>query len=142
MIDRRRYLATLGSCLGIASLSGCAGILPTGGDAGPDHPGGTVVVENAGDASIAVSVWVVEDGVDAAIDATVSGGETLVRREFVTADEGEVVTLAARLGDGGNPTTFRFLPAGSEDGTPPEVARLTVENAVEASARWTATRGT
>lgn len=140
MLNRRRFLATVGSCLGIASVAGCAGVVPTGGDS-PDYPGGTIVVENTGETSLAVSITVVEDEYDAEVNATVSAGETLVRREFVTADDGDIVTLAARLGDSGDPTTFQFLPAGGTDDAPPEVARLTVENAVEASATWTAIGG-
>jgi hypothetical protein len=140
MGSRRQYLTTVGSCLSAGFISGCVGILPTD-STDSDYPGGTVVVENTSDASLSVSVTVVEDGYDASIETTLSGGETLVEREFVTVDEGAVITLAARIGDSGDPTTFRFLPAGGEDDTPPEVARLTIENAVEASATWTAMGG-
>lgn len=139
MLNRRRFLTTSGCYLGISSLSGCAGLLSNGSD-GLDYPSGTVIVENTDDTSLAVSITVVEDEYDAEINGTVSGGETLVRREFVTADDGDVVTLAAKLGDSGDATRFQFLPAGKDD-APSEVARLTVKNAVEASATWTATKG-
>jgi hypothetical protein len=76
------------------------------------------------------------------LGATVSGGETLIRREFVTAEPGDVVTLTALLGSERNRVDFQFLPAGGADGdAPPEVACLTFENAVEASATWSATGG-
>lgn len=79
---------------------------------------------------------------DASLDADVAPGETAVRRAFVTAAQGDIVTLEARLGETGELIRFQFLPAGGEEGSPPEVAQLTFENAVEASASWTATSGT
>ena len=142
-MQRRRYLGSIGVVLGSASCAGCLGVLPSGnGSGGPEYPGGTLVVENTGDATVDVSVTTSSEEYDASLDASVGGGETLVRREFVTAESGDVVTLAAQLGDEGEPLEFEFLPAGGEGDSPPEVARLTVENAVEASATWTATEGT
>jgi hypothetical protein len=79
---------------------------------------------------------------DASLDTSVTGGETLTRREFVTAESGDVVTLVAQLGSEGDPIEFQFLPAGGDGDSPPEVARLTFENAVEANATWTAISGT
>jgi hypothetical protein len=142
MVSRRRYLAALGGCLGTTTLAGCGGLVPFGdrGASDPTYPGGTLVVDNTGGSSLAVSVAVVEDAYDATLERSVDAGESVVRREFVTAEQGAVVTLAARLGDDGSRTEFRFLPGGGDD-APPEVARLTVQNAVEASASWTATEG-
>jgi hypothetical protein len=101
-----------------------------------------VVVENTGDAPVEVSVETKPDEYDASLDTEVSGGETIVRREFVTAEQNDIVSLRALLGETGDRISFQFLPAGSRDNSPPEVARLTFENPVEASATWTATRGT
>jgi hypothetical protein len=81
------------------------------------------------------------DQYNASLDTAVAGGETIVRREFVTAEQGDIVTLEALLGETGESLSFQFLPEGSDD-NPPEVAELTFENAVEASASWTATSGT
>ncbi|WP_390293438.1 hypothetical protein [Haloarchaeobius litoreus] len=89
-----------------------------------------------------VSIQTKSDQYDAALDAEVAAGETAVRREFVTADRGDIVTLEARLGETGDRLRFQFLPAGGGDDSPPEVAQLTFENAVEVSATWTATNGT
>ena len=140
MRNRRQVLAAVGSTVSIASVSGCLGVFSTS-ETDPRYPGGTVVIENNGEQSLAVSVTVVEDAYDATIETSVSGGETHVRREFVDADAGEIVTLSARLGDSGDPTTFELLPAGGENHARPEVARLTIQNTVEASAHWTAERG-
>lgn len=141
-MNRRRFLAAAGGGLGLAVLSGCTGFLETDGNETPEHPGGTLVVENTGNSSLTVSVWVVEERFSGTLDTTVEGGATVVEREFVTASAGDVVTLAARIGDEGEPTTFEFLPGGGEGDAPPEIARLSVENAVEASATWTASEGT
>lgn len=140
---RRRYLGAIGSVFGSASVAGCTGFVPLGnGSERPEYPGGTLIIENMDETVVNVSVTVTPDEYDSSLDSSVSGGETLIKREFVTAERGDVVTLAALLGNEGDPVTFEFLPAGgdSED-TPPEVARLTFENAVEASATWSATSG-
>lgn len=138
-MDRRQYLYALGGCLGAASLSGCTGIV--GEDSNPAYPGGTIVVENTGNSSVPVSVATKLDQYTASLDISVAGGETVVRREFVTAEQGDIVTLIAQLGQTGDEIRFQFLPAGGGDDAPPEVARLTFENAVEAGATWTATSG-
>lgn len=139
-MHRRRVLRGVGGCLTAVSLAGCAGVLP-GGDQDPEYTGGTLVVKNTGDNSVQVSVSTKLDQYDASLDTAVAGGETIVRREFVTAEQGDIVTLKALLGETGEPLRFQFLPEGSDD-NPPEVAELTFENAVEASASWTATGGT
>ncbi|WP_302081038.1 hypothetical protein [Salinibaculum rarum] len=138
-MQRRQYFRATVGCFGAVSLSGCSGILP-GGNQNPEYPGGTLVVENTGDSPARVSVNTKLDQYDASLDTEVAGGETVVRREFVTADEGDIVTLKAQIGKTGELLRFQFLPAGGED-SPPEVAQLTFENAVEASATWTATSG-
>jgi hypothetical protein len=137
---RREYIRATISCIGVVSVAGCSGILP-GGDQNPAYPGGTLVVENTGDNPVHISVNTKLEQYDASLDTEVDGGETIVRREFVTADNGDIVTLEARLGETGDPLRFQFLPAGGDEDAPPEVAQLTFENAVEASATWTATRG-
>jgi len=126
------------SCLGVVSLTGCSGI--PGSNQNPEYPGGTLVVENTGDSPVRVSVNTKLDQFEGTLDTEVTGGETVVRREFVTAESGDIVTLEARLGETGELIRFQFLPAGGDD-SPPEVAQLTFENAVEASATWTATSG-
>ncbi|WP_229125061.1 hypothetical protein [Halapricum desulfuricans] len=139
---RRRYLGTIGAVLGSVSSAGCMGLAPLGhGNESPEYPGGTLVVENTDQAAVDVSVTASPEEYDASLDTTVGDGEILVRREFVTAERGDVVTLAAQLREEGVPIEFQFLPAGGDGDSPPEVARLTVKNAVEASATWTATKG-
>jgi hypothetical protein len=139
---RRSYLATVGTALGVASLSGCTGVLPSGdgGDSEPTYPGGTLVVQNTGNSPVAVSVVAVSGTHDASLETTVSGGGEAVRREFVSATEGDAVTLGARLGEDGERTTFEFLPGGGVE-APPEVAHLRFESDVEAEATWTAVPG-
>jgi hypothetical protein len=141
---RRQYVGAVGAFLGSASVAGCTGLLPFESESdGPEYPGGTLIIKNTGKAAVNVSVTVSPDEHNGSLDATVSGGETRIQREFVTAERGDVVTVAALLGDEGEPIKFQFLPAGGEDGdAPPEVARLTFESAVEASATWSATGGT
>lgn len=139
---RRQYLAMISGSLSLLSLSGCTSFLPTGNDDDPNYPGGTLVIENTGENDVDLSVSVVEEEFSASLDTTVPAGETSIEREFVIASEGDIATLTAQIGDEGEPTTFEFLPAGGEDDAPPEVARLTIENAVEESASWTATEGT
>ncbi|WP_435075176.1 hypothetical protein [Halorubrum sp. HHNYT27] len=123
------------------SLAGCAKMLPSGNTA-PEYPGGTLVIENIGDRPVRVSVNTKLEQFDAELDTEVAGGETVVRREFVTAESGDIVTLEALLGETGEQISFQFLPAGGGEDYPPEVAHLTFETAVEASATWTATSGT
>lgn len=141
-MHRRRFLTATTGCTALLSLSGCAGILPATNAENPDFPGGTLVIENTGDSPLDVTISVAEDRFSATLDATVPAGETVVERRFVTASEGDIATLTARIGADGEPTTFEFLPAGGTNDSPPEVARLSIENAVEESATWTAVAGT
>ncbi|MFC7208988.1 hypothetical protein ACFQL3_00355 [Natronoarchaeum sp. GCM10025321] len=138
---RRRYLRGIGGCFGAISVSGCAEILP-GYNQDPEYPGGTLIVENTGDRPVGVSVNTKLDRYDASLDTEVAGGEMIVRREFVTAEKGDIVTLEAQLGETGDKLSFQFLPAGGDTDSPPEVAQLAFENAVEASATWVATSRT
>ena len=138
---RRRYIRAAGGCFGAVALSGCAEVLPSG-DQDPEYPGGTLIVENTGDNPVRVAVTTKSDQYDASLDTDIAGGEVIVRREFVTAEQGKIVTLEAQVAETGDRISFQFLPAGGGDEYPPEVARLTFENAVEASATWTATTGT
>jgi hypothetical protein len=138
-MQRRRYLRAIGGWLGAVSVAGCTGLLP-GSNQEPEYPGGTLVIENRGNNAVPVSVETKLDEYDGSLDTEVAAGATVVRREFVTAEQGEIVMLIAQLGSTGDDIRFQFLPAGGAD-TPPEVAQLTFENAVEASATWTATRG-
>jgi len=140
-MQRRRFLRAIGACSGMLSLAGCAKMLP-GGNTAPEYPGGTLVIENTGDRPVRVSVNTKLEQFDAELDTEVAGGETVVRREFVTAESGDIVTLEALLGETGEQISFQFLPAGGGEDSPPEVAHLTFETAVEASATWTATSGT
>lgn len=136
-MQRRQYLRTIGGCLGAVSVCGCTGILP-GSNPEPEYPGGTLVVKNIGNNAVPVSVETKLDQYDALFNTEVAAETTVVRREFVTANQGEIITLVAQLGSTGDEIRFQFLPAGGED-TPSEVAQLTFENAVEASATWTGT---
>lgn len=113
-MHRRQYLVVSSSALGATSLSGCGGVLPTANGGTPQYPGGTLVTENTGDASVHVSATVAEDQFSASLDTIVPAGETVVEREFVTASEGEVATLQAQLEDEGEPTAFEFLPGGTD----------------------------
>jgi hypothetical protein len=142
-MNRRRYLGTISAVLGSTSVTGCTGLVPLGNESeSPEYQGGTLIIENTGEGVVNVSVTVSPDEFGTSLDVSVSGGETLIRREFVTAERGDVATLAAILGSKGNPIKFQFLPAGGEgEDSPPEIARLTVKNAVEASATWSATSG-
>jgi hypothetical protein len=112
-----------------------------GEDTTPTYPGGTIVLENTGNNPVPVSVATKLDQYTASLDTSVAGGETVVRREFVTAEPGKIITLIAQLGQTGDEIRFQFLPAGGDDNAPSEVAHLTFENAVEAGATWTATSG-
>ena len=138
-MQRRQFLGGIGGCFAAVSLAGCAGVLP-GGEQDPKYPGGTLVLENKGDNSVLVSVRAKLEQYDASLEADIAGGETVVREEFVSAEQGDIVTLEAVLGETGDSISFQFLPEGSDE-NPPEVAVLTVENAVEASANWSATAG-
>jgi hypothetical protein len=140
-MHRRGVLAGLGGVLGVVPVAGGTGVDAPNSTDTPGYPGGTLVVDNAGSSALQVSVTTPAENRSASLDTTVEPGATTVRHAFVTAADGEVVTLAAQIGGDGDPTTFEFLPAGGEDGTPPEVARLTIQNAVEASAAWAATTG-
>ena len=143
IMHRRRFLGAISGVLGSAILAGCTGLVPLGNESeSPEYPGGTLLIENTGTTDVTVSVTADPAKHDASLDTSVAGGETLVRREFVSAESGDVVTLTAQLGSDGEPVEFQFLPAGGDGGTPPEVARLTFENAVEANATWTASGGT
>ncbi|TKX54870.1 hypothetical protein EXE44_16705 [Halorubrum sp. SS7] len=139
-MERRRFLRGIGGCLAAVSLAGCTGAFADG-DRSSDYPGGTLVITNTGDGPVPVSIRTKLDEYDASLDTVVAGGETVVRREFVSARRGDIVSLEALLGETGERLSFQFLPEGSGD-SPPEVAELTFENAVEASASWTATGGT
>lgn len=137
---RRRLLRGIGGGLAAVSLAGCASVLSSG-EQEPEYPGGTLVVKNTGDNSVRVSVSTKLNQYDTSLDTAVAGGKTIVRQEFVTAEQGDIITLEAVLGETGEPISFQFFPEGSDE-NPPEVAELTFENAVEASASWTATGGT
>lgn len=138
-MQRRRYLRAIGGCLGVVSVSGCTGVLPDGNQ-DSEYPGGTLVLNNTGNNAVPVSVETKLEQYDGSLDTEVAAGTTVVRREFVTANQGEIVTLVAQLGSTGDEIQFQFLPAGGE-ASPPQVAQLTFENEVEASATWTATSG-
>lgn len=138
-MQRRQCLRAIVGCFGMVSLTGCSGIIRSGSQ-DPAYPGGTLVVKNTGDSPVRVSVNTKSDQFDGTLDTEIAGGETVIRREFVSAESGDIVTFEARLGETGELIRFQFLPAGGED-SPPEVAQLTFENAVEASATWTATSG-
>lgn len=133
-MKRRQVLAAVGTACGTALTTGCLGVLPTEEESGREYPSGTVIVDNTGSESLGVRVTTAGDERDVSIATTVGAGERAVEREFVDASDDEHVTLAARIGPDGEPVTFEFLPAG-------EVATLTIENQVEASATWTATVG-
>ena len=139
-MHRRRLLEGIGGCLAAVSLAGCAGVIP-GGEQEREYPGGTLIIENTGDNSVQVSIRTKLEQYDASLETDVAGRETVVQEEFVTAEQNDIVTLEAVLGETGDPISFQFLPEGSDE-NPPEVAELTVKNAVEASASWSATSGT
>lgn len=129
-MNRRRFLAD-GTGLGAAILAGCSFLR---GDAAPEYPGGTLWIYNSHRSDVEIAVTTVDHTPEASVETTVPAGETLIRREFVTAESGEAVTLAARI-DSGDRLTFEFLPAGTADATP-EYARLDIDTPV--SANWSA----
>lgn len=137
-MHRRRFLTTAGSSSAVA-LAGCLSF--PRGDSAPEYPRGSLYVYNTSQSAITVAVETVGHDPPASVETTVPAGEHVVEREFVTADPGETVTLTARIGETGE-TTFEFLPAGGESGDSPEYARLTIRNAVEESAEWSARQGT
>lgn len=137
-MDRRQYLTAAGAAISTVALAGCSG---SSDDEPMERPGGTLVIENVGDDALEVAVDVEAEKYDASVDRTIPAGETFVDESFVTGLYGESVTLVALIGDDGEGKPFEFLPSGSDD-SPSEVARLTVESEVEASATWRATEGT
>lgn len=121
LMNRRRFLSgSMG--LGATMLDGCN--FPRG-DSAPEYPGGTLWIYNSYRSDVEVAVRTVHRSPERAIETTVPASETLIRREFVTADPGEIVTLAARVADNDR-HAFTFLPAGSDDAGP-EYARLDIE---------------
>ncbi|MFT4920843.1 MAG: hypothetical protein ACI8XM_000034 [Haloarculaceae archaeon] len=137
-MHRRRFLTAVGGTTAVA-VSGCLSF--PRGDSAPEYPRGSLYVYNTSQSSITVAVETVDHDPPASVETTVTAGEHIVEREFVTADPGTTVTLAARIGETGE-TTFEFLPAGDDSGDSPEYARLTIRNAVEESAEWSARKGT
>lgn len=129
-MNRRHFLASSGG-LAATMLAGCS--FPRG-DSAPEYPGGTLWIHNSYRSNIEIAVTTVDHVPEASVETTVPAGETLIRREFATAESGEGVTLAASV-DGGDRLTFEFLPAGTGDATP-EYARLDIETPVSAS--WSA----
>lgn len=127
----RRHFLTGGVGLGAAMLAGCS--FPRG-DSAPEYPGGTLWIYNSYRSEVEIAVTTVNHAPEASVETTVPAGETVIRREFVTAESGEAVTLAASVDDGDR-LTFEFLPAGTGDATP-EYARLDIET--PASASWSA----
>ncbi len=117
---------------------------PSEGDSAPEYPGGTLWVYNTSQSDLSITVTTVDHSPSATLETTIPAGETVIRREFISTAPGTAATLAARIGDDGEQKTFEFLPdgGGDESDAPPEYARLTIENAVEASAEWTAREGT
>jgi hypothetical protein len=129
-MKRRRFLAG-GIGLGATMLAGCS--FPRG-DSAPEYPGGTLWVSNTYRSDVEIAVTTVDHAPEASVETSVPAGETLIRREFVSAESGEAVTLAATV-EGGDRRTFEFLPAGTDDATS-EYARLDIETPV--SADWSA----
>lgn len=129
-MNRRRFLA---GGVGVSGtiLGGCS--FPRG-DSAPEYPGGTLWLYNSYRSDVKVTVTTVDHTPKATAETIVPAGETLIRREFVTAEPGESATLASRVNDGDH-LTFEFLPAGTDDATP-EYARLNIETPVSAS--WSA----
>lgn len=140
-MNRRQFL-TLGASGGVLSITGCIGF-PMG-DSTPEYPGGTLLVSNTSRSELSVTITTVDYSPPMTLETTIPSGELVILREFVSTSPGTVVTLAARIGDEGEPKEFEFLPngGGDESDAPPEYARLTIQNAVEESATWTAREGT
>lgn len=129
-MNRRRFLAG-GGGICASMLGGCSSLR---GDSAPEYPGGTLWIYNSYRSDVEVAVTTIDHTPKATAETTVPAGETLIRREFVTAEPGESVTLAARVNDGDR-LTFAFLPGGTDDATP-EYARLDIATPVSAS--WSA----
>lgn len=112
-------------------LAGCN--FPRGSSA-PEYPGGTLWIYNSYRSDVEIVATTVNHAPEASVETTVPAGESLIRREFVTAESGEAVTLAAHV-DGGDRLTIEFLPAGTSDASA-EYARLDINTPVSAS--WSA----
>lgn len=140
-MNRRKFL-TVGASAALVSMGGCAGF--PRGDSAPEYPGGSLYLYNTSRSAQTVVVTTIDHSPPKTFETTVPAGETVVQPEFVSAPPGTVVTIAARIGEDGEQKPFEFLPSGGGDGSdaPPEYARFTITNAVEASAEWTAREGT
>ncbi|NHN42749.1 hypothetical protein G9C85_14075 [Halorubellus sp. JP-L1] len=140
-MNRRRFVATASS-VAVLATSGCSRLSPS--NSAPEHPGGSIYLSNTARSELTVTVSTVDYEPAKSLETTVPSGEHVVQPEFVSAAPGAAVTVAARIGDDGDRLPFEFLPAGGGDGSdaPPEYARLSIRNAVEASAEWTARPGT
>jgi hypothetical protein len=113
-----------------------------GGGDEPEHPGGTVVLENRGEAQEAFNVDPVGGAVAEPIDDhRLKGGETAVHERYVTAEPGTAVTLEGWFTFGRDEEKpVEFYPAGA-DGQPPQVAHMILSNAVSVAWRWETAAG-
>lgn len=130
MPSRRQFLAAVGASAAVAT-AGCTGPFGQRNDSvpGPEYPPGTLWVYNTTKSAISVTVETAEHSPAAAVEMTVPSGETAIRREFVSASPGTMVTLRARVASFAEDwLSFSFAPGGSAsgDGTPPQYARLHV----------------
>jgi outer membrane protein assembly factor BamB len=135
--SRREVVGGIGLAILPVPLTGCLG-----GTGSPEHPGGTVVVENQADANSGAWFKPADDSKQPE-SMTVAPGESKSVEEYVTAPEGEAVSLVGRLGEFGTEAankTVEIYPRGSS-GTPPQVARMTITNAVAGEWEWSTEPG-
>lgn len=107
-------------------------------DSASEYLGWALMINNSYHSALKIAVKTAHRSLETAVETTVPAGETLLRREFVAAEPGEIVTLAARV-KGNDRYAFTSLSAGSGDAAP-EYAHLNIKTPV--SVRWSARPGT
>ena len=136
-VSRREVVCGIG--LGVISFpfTGCLG-----GGSSPGHPGGSVIVENEADANSEAWFKPADDSKQPEV-MTVAPGEQRVAERYVSAPEGEAVTLVGRLGEFGTEADNKrveIYPSGG-GGTQPQVARMVITNSVAGEWEWSTEPG-
>ncbi|MDZ7689056.1 MAG: hypothetical protein U5J64_10155 [Halobacteriales archaeon] len=136
-VSRRNVVGGIGVSLLSLPLTGCIG------GSSAEYPGGTVIVESRADATSEMWFKPADDSEEPEV-VTVEMGETEVVEEYVSAPEGEPVTLVGRMGQYGyedDNQQVELYPGGGE-GTPPQVARMTITDSVAGVWEWRTEPGT
>lgn len=137
-LSRRGVIGGIGVSILSLPFTGCLG-----GGATAEHPGGSVVVESRADATSEAWFKPAGDSKEPEV-VTVDAGETEVVEGYVSAPEGESVALVGRMGRYGRESDneqVEIYPSGS-NGTPPQVARMTITDSVSGEWEWSTEPGT